>query len=109
MNKGGMTMVKKGGKMVPDFAADGKGKMAKGGLATRGEGIAKKGFAKGGMANSNVAMKNVPMGGKISASGSDAAGPTATTLTQNVKKSVTGDRVQVRGVGAARARSAKIY
>ena len=28
---GGMTMVKKGDKMVPDFAADGKGKMAKGG------------------------------------------------------------------------------
>jgi hypothetical protein len=31
---GGMTMVNKGGKMVPDFAADGKGKMAKGGIAT---------------------------------------------------------------------------
>lgn len=30
---GGMTMVKKDGKMVPDFAADGKGKMAKGGMA----------------------------------------------------------------------------
>jgi ABC-type phosphate transport system substrate-binding protein len=60
--------------------------------------------AKGGMAKSGV-----PEGGKISASGSDAAGPTATTLTQNVKKSVTGDRVQVRGVGAARARSARIY
>ena len=29
---GGMTMVNKGGKMVPDFAADGKGKMAKGGM-----------------------------------------------------------------------------
>lgn len=28
---GGMTMVNKGGKMVPDFAADGVGKMAKGG------------------------------------------------------------------------------
>jgi hypothetical protein len=33
MDKGGMTMVNKGGKMVPDFAADGKGKMAKGGMA----------------------------------------------------------------------------
>ena len=77
---------------------------AKGGLAKKGEGIAKKGFAKGGMAKSGV-----PEGGKVSASGSDAAGPTATTLTQNVKKSVTGDRVQVRGVGAARARSARIY
>ncbi len=31
---GGMTMVKgKDGKMVPDFAADGRGKMAKGGMA----------------------------------------------------------------------------
>jgi hypothetical protein len=30
---GGMTMVNKSGKMVPDFAADGKGKMAKGGMA----------------------------------------------------------------------------
>jgi hypothetical protein len=28
---GGMTMVKKDGKMVPDFAADGKGKMKEGG------------------------------------------------------------------------------
>jgi hypothetical protein len=32
MKKGGMAMVKKDGKMVPDFAADGKGKMAKGGV-----------------------------------------------------------------------------
>jgi hypothetical protein len=30
---GGMAMVNKGGKMVPSFAADGKGKMAKGGKA----------------------------------------------------------------------------
>jgi len=39
---GGMTMVNKGGKMVPDFAADGKGKMAKGGAAKK--------MAMGGMA-----------------------------------------------------------
>ena len=32
---GGMTMVKKGDKMVPSFAADGKGKMAKGGMAMK--------------------------------------------------------------------------
>ena len=33
-SKGGdMKMVNKGGKMVPHFAADGKGKMAKGGMA----------------------------------------------------------------------------
>ena len=30
---GGLSMVNKGGKMVPDFAADGTGKMAKGGMA----------------------------------------------------------------------------
>ena len=84
---GKLDMVEKDGKKVPFFAADGKGKMAKGGIAKSG----------------------VPEGGKISASGSDAAGPTATVLTQPVKKSVTGDRVQVRGVGAARARSARIY
>ena len=44
---GGMTMVKKGGKMIPDFAADGKGKMAKGGCVkkmSRGGGIESKGM-----------------------------------------------------------------
>lgn len=35
MAAGGMAMVNKGGKMVPAFAADGKGKMAKGGMAKR--------------------------------------------------------------------------
>ena len=78
--------------------------MAKGGLAKKGEGIAKKGFAKGGMA-----MSGVPKKGQISASGPDMAGPQGKTLSQPVKKSVTGDSVQVRGVGAARARTAKIY
>ena len=51
MKAGGMTMVKKGDKMVPDFAADGKGKMAYGGKVkamkkggkVRGCGMAKKG------------------------------------------------------------------
>jgi hypothetical protein len=49
---GGMTMVKKGGKMIPDFAADGKGKMAKGGCVTKmakGGGIESKGKTKGKM------------------------------------------------------------
>jgi len=32
MKDGGMAMVEKNGKMVPDFAADGKGKMKKGGM-----------------------------------------------------------------------------
>jgi len=31
--KGGLTMVNSGGKMVPDFAADGVGKMSMGGMA----------------------------------------------------------------------------
>jgi hypothetical protein len=61
-----------------------------GGLAKKGEGIAKKGFAKGGM----VAGMGQSQG---------------ETLSQNVKKSVQGDKVNVRGVGAARARTAMIY
>lgn len=76
----------------------------KGGIAMRGEGIAKKGFAKGG-----IAMKGVPKDGQIAASGPDMAGPQGKTLHQQVKKSVKGDVVQVRGVGAARARKATIY
>ena len=66
---------------------------AKGGLAMRGEGIAKKGFAKGG-----------------SVMGNDSGTPSqGVTTSQPVKKSVHGDTVQVRGVGAARARKATIY
>jgi len=63
---------------------------AKGGLAKKGEGIAKKGFAKGGSV-----MSTNPSQGK--------------TLSTPVKTTVPGDTVQVRGVGAARARTAKIY
>jgi len=92
-----------------DFSECGKGKKfrkggetmnhgtksyAKGGLAKRGQGIAKKGFAKGGA---------------ITASGADTAGPQGKTISQPVKKSVSGDNVKVRGVGAARARVATIY
>jgi hypothetical protein len=73
---GGMTMVEKGGKMVPDFAADGKGKMKMGGkaCATGGVtksnaggykmgGVPKKAYAAGGTVNSGrpVAM---PQGAK---------------------------------------------
>jgi len=43
--KGGMPMVTKNGKKVPAFAADGKGKMAKGGMTC---GPAAKKMAKGG-------------------------------------------------------------
>jgi hypothetical protein len=62
---GGMAMVEKDGKMVPDFAADGKGKMKKGGMMGGGMmggykkgGAAKKAYATGGLVNSGkpVAM-----------------------------------------------------
>jgi hypothetical protein len=47
---GGMPMVEKGGKMVPEFAADGKGKMAAGGMAkmAAGGGVMSKMKAGGG-------------------------------------------------------------
>jgi len=49
MKKGGMPMVMKDGKKVPAFAADGKGKMAKGGMTKMmGGGMAMKKMAKGG-------------------------------------------------------------
>ena len=57
---GGMPMVNKGGKMVPSFAADGKGKMAKGGIATSLKAHAAApaskahGMKKGGMAPSKM-------------------------------------------------------
>ena len=80
--KGGDTMhkMKKGG-MASEMHKMPDGKM--------GEGIAKKGFAKGGM----VAGMSQSQG---------------KTLNQNVKK-MEGDKVAVRGVGAARARTAMIF
>ena len=62
---GGMTMVEKNGKMVPDFAADGKGKMKKGGMMgggmmgyKMGGKSSKKAYATGGPVNTGkpVAM-----------------------------------------------------
>ena len=59
--KGGLKMVKnKEGKMVPFYAADGKGKMNKGGM------MKKKGYAKGGMMKKGYAkggMKKMARGG----------------------------------------------
>jgi len=63
---------------------------AKGGLAKKGEGVAKKGFAKGGTVS-----------GMAQSQGKILSRPTHTT--------VLGDTVKVRGVGAARSRTAKIY
>jgi hypothetical protein len=94
--------------VAEDYSESGKGKKfrkggeamkncgtyAKGGLAKRGEGIAKKGFAKGGA---------------VTASGPDTAGPQGKMLSEPVRKTVSGDKVNVRGVGAARARVATIY
>jgi len=60
MADGGMPMVMKDGKKIPAFAADGKGKMAKGGMAkkmAKGGGIESKGKTKGTM----IKMR---MGGK---------------------------------------------
>ena len=62
---------------------------AKGGLAMRGEGIAKKGFAKGGMADNSGQSQ-----------GDTLSRPT---------KTIPGEKVNVRGVGAARSRTAMIY
>lgn len=89
--------------VAKEFSETSKGKkFRKGGDVMKSCGT--KGYAKGGMA-----MSGVPKKGQISASGPDMAGPQGKTLSQPVKKSVTGDSVQVRGVGAARARTAKIY
>ena len=92
---------RKGGDVMKNCGTKG---YAKGGLAMRGEGIAKKGFANGGMAS-----KGVPKKGQVGATGPDTAGPQGKTMSQPVKKSVSGDNVSVRGVGAARARVATIY
>jgi len=89
-------------KVAKEFSAASKGQKfrkggdamkncyAKGGLAKKGEGIAKKGFAKGGV---------------VSGMGQSQG----KTLSTPVKTTVPGDTVQVRGVGAARSRTAKIY
>ena len=68
---GGMTMVEKGGKMVPDFAADGKGKMKKGGKA-----MMMGGYATGGVSLGNAG--GFKAGGKTSKK-AYAAGGTVNT------------------------------
>jgi hypothetical protein len=68
MAAGGMPMVEKNGQKVPAFAADGKGKMAKGGKVAkyaRGGGIEAKGKTKGTMvkmAMGGACMKKVGRG-----------------------------------------------
>jgi len=66
---GGMAMVKKNGKMVPDFVADGKGKMKKGGKAMMGGGAMH--MMPDGTMMDNTVMKK---GGKAMATGGVALG-----------------------------------
>jgi len=56
-NKGGMPMVKKNGKEIPAFAADGIGKMSKGGMTP-------KRYNKGGYANCGASVKATQTGKK---------------------------------------------
>jgi|LakMenE18May11ns_1017448.scaffolds.fasta_scaffold9503859_2 hypothetical protein len=74
-----LPMVKKDGKMVPVFAADGKGKMAKGGM------MKAKMAAGGGMMKAKTGMSGGASKGGI------------------------GEEVTVRGSGAARSSKARIY
>jgi hypothetical protein len=74
MNMGGMTMVKKGDKMVPDFAADGVGKMAKGGMAHKDVKMDKKMMQKAvnkheGRLHKGESMTKLNMGGMAYAKG----------------------------------------
>ena len=67
---GGMPMVNKGGKMVPSFAADGVGKMAKGGEPKKmiGKEVAfmkKKGAPKSMLKHEEAEMKGMKAGGKV--------------------------------------------
>ena len=71
---GGMTMVNKGGKMVPDFAADGKGKMAKGGMAHKDVKMDKKMMQKAvnkheGRLHKGSSMTKLSKGGGIETKG----------------------------------------
>jgi hypothetical protein len=85
---GGMPMVKKDGKMVPSFAADGVGKMKAGGAA----GMMKpKMAAGGGMMKPKMAAGGGMMKAKMGMSGG------------------IGEEVTVRGSGAARSSKARIY
>lgn len=74
-----LPMVKKDGKMVPVFAADGKGKMAKGGM------MKAKMAASGGMMKAKTGMSG------------------------GASKGGVGEEVTVRGSGAARSSKARIY
>jgi|TARA_R110000851_G_scaffold138800_1_gene275597 hypothetical protein len=69
MKDGGMPMVKKDGKKIPAFAADGVGKMMKGGMAKKKK--AMPGYAYGGMASAKPRTGNTDyrMGGMFMKNG----------------------------------------
>ena len=73
MAGGGMTMVNKGGKMVPDFAADGKGKMAHGGITKAKMGSVPSGGSKG-KGEHSVQKKGISKGTMVKMSGSKPLG-----------------------------------
>jgi hypothetical protein len=96
---GGMPMVKKDGKMVPSFAADGVGKMKAGGAA----GMMKpKMAAGGGMMKAKMAASGGMMKPKM------AAGGGMMKAKMGMSGGI-GEEVTVRGSGAARSSKARIY
>jgi hypothetical protein len=64
---GGMPMVEKDGKKVPAFAADGKGKMAKGGMSDMYKKAPMKKMAAGGLSAGHKAADGVAKKGKTKA------------------------------------------
>ena len=68
-------------------------------------------MANGGMMKSKMMASGGMMKSKMMTSGgvADTAGPQGKTMSQPVKKTVAGETVSVRGVGAARAQKATIY
>jgi hypothetical protein len=96
---GGMPMVKKDGKMVPSFAADGVGKMKAGGAA----GMMKpKMAAGGGMMKAKMAASGGMMKPKMAAGG-------GMMRSKMGMSGGIGEEVTVRGSGAARSSKARIY
>jgi hypothetical protein len=80
--KGGMAMVKKGGKMVPDFAADGKGKMAKADMK-QDKGMMQKAVNKHeGRLHKGESMTKLAKGGTFRASANGVASKGKTKGTQ---------------------------
>ena len=98
---GDMPMVNKGGKMVPSFAADGKGKMAKGGMAHKDVKMDKSMMQKAvnkheGRLHKGASMTKLNMGGMAYAKGgfTKAADGVAT------KGKTKGTQIKMRNGGA---------